>query len=123
MVDEDFRRWRVHLTAAAERDFRNILRWTSKHFGTVQASAYADTLTRAIEALTAGPRIVGARNRCEIAEGLMTLHVARGGRKGRHLVLYRIAPRSKAPVIEVLRLLHDSMDLPRHFDPEDGETR
>jgi len=44
----------------------------------------------------------------------MTLHVARAGRRGRHFVLYRIASPSEPPGIDVLRLLHDSMDPARH---------
>ena len=44
----------------------------------------------------------------------MTLHVARVGRRGRHLVLYRIAGASEPSTIDVFRLLHDSMDPVRH---------
>ena len=122
MAEEGVRRWRIRLAAAAENDFRNIIRWTSEHFGERQASIYSDTLSRALEALSAGPSIAGARERREIADGLMTLHVARGGRRGRHFVLYRAESQSEVSVIEVLRLLHDSMDLPRHLDPEGEDS-
>jgi toxin ParE1/3/4 len=40
------------------------------------------------------------------------MHVAWQGKKGRHFVMFRVAPER---VIEVLRLLHDSMDLSRHW--------
>lgn len=53
----------------------------------------------------------------DIAPGIRTLHVARQGRKGRHLVMFRVAPER---VIEVLRLLHDSMDLSRHWPNDDA---
>ena len=115
------RQWRIRLTSAAEDDFRNILRWTRERFGEAQARAYADTLTRAIQALTSGPHVAGARERTEVADGLMALHVARKGRKGRHLVLYRVGSPDDPPVIDVLRLLHDSMDLPRHFPSGDND--
>ena len=108
------RRWRVLLTAAAENDFRNILLWTSEQFGPAQARIYGETLTRAIQALTAGPHVAGSRRRDEIAEGLMTLHIARRGRRGRHLVLYRVGDAEGPATIDVLRLLHDTMDLLRH---------
>ena len=108
------RRWRIHLTAAAETDFRNILRWTSEHFGETQAHVYSDTPAAAIEALTEGPDVIGSRKSSAIGEGVRVLHVARGGRKGRHFVLYRVHPQAEPPAIDVLRLLHDSMDLPRH---------
>ena len=114
------RRWRIRLTAAAETDFRNILSWTSEHFGERQAHAYADTLTDAIEALTEGPDLSGSKKRNDIGEGLRVLHVAREGRKGRHFVLYRAESQADPPAIDVLRLLHDSMDLPRHSVSREG---
>ena len=46
----------------------------------------------------------------------MTIHVAREGENGRYLVLYRVDPEADTPTIDVLRLLHDLMDLPRHVD-------
>ena len=108
------RRWRVRLTATAENDFRNILRWTAQQLGHARARIYSGTPTRAIQALTDGPYFPGSRRRDEVAEDLMTLHVARVGRRGRHLVLYRSAGASEPSTIDVLRLLHDSMDLVRH---------
>ena len=108
------RPWRVRLAATAENDIRNILQWTHERFGDAQAQLYGETLTRAIQALTAGPHVMGSRRRDEIGEGLFTLHVARGRRKGRHLVLFRVGDKGTSRTIEVLRLLHDSMDLVRH---------
>ena len=66
-------------------------------------------------ALLEGPTIVGARERREIGKGVCTLHVARGGRKGRHFVLFRVS--SAVRQIEILRLLHDAMDLKLHTSP------
>jgi len=109
-------RWTVRLSAIAEADFKDIVRWTSKHFGETQAVAYAETLSMAVAALSQGPTIVGVKQRDEILKGLYSLHVARQGRKGRHFILFRLEPRGSGEVIEVLRLLHDAMDLPRHFD-------
>ncbi len=117
----DGRGWRIRLTTAAEVDFQNIVRWTSERFGEAQARQYAETLTRAIESLAAGPDVPGSRKRDEIAEGLMIVNVARRGRKGRHLVLYRVDRQEERPVIDVLRLLHDSMDPIRHVETGDEE--
>ena len=108
------RRWRVWLTTTAEGDFRNIFRWTAQRFGHAQARIHSETLTRAIQALTDGPYVAGSRQRDEISKGLMTLHVARVGRRSRHFVPYRIAGASEPSTIDVLRLLYDSMDLVRH---------
>ena len=117
------RQWRVRLTADAEGDIRDILRWTAAHFGDAQARIYARTLSRAIESLTAGPHIAGARERNEIRPGLMALHVARRGRKGRHIVFYRAGESAERPTVEVLRVLHDSMDIPRRFAGGRGDPR
>ena len=111
--------WPVRIAAAAEADFQDLLRWTVEHFGETQARVYAQTLSMALEALAPGPTAAGARARDEIAKGVFTLHVARNGRKGRHFVLFRIGRNEGREVIDVLRLLHDAMDLPRHVPPVD----
>lgn len=103
--------WRVRLTQQAERDLHDISRWTAEHFGARQAKIYAETVTLAIEALKDGPDILGVKLRDEIAPGICALHVARQGRKGRHFVVFRVGAEQ---AIDVLRLLHDSMDLTRH---------
>jgi toxin ParE1/3/4 len=105
-------RWTVRLTATAESDFKTIIAWTSEQFGDRQAGVYAATLSAAITALSAGPTAVGARQRREIGKGLFTLHVARGARKGRHFVLFRVGSNDRQ--VEILRLLHDAMDLGLH---------
>jgi toxin ParE1/3/4 len=102
----------VRLTASAEADFQNIISWTLEEFGDRQARIYSETLSVAIVTLAEGPRTAGARERREIGKGLFTMHVARGGRKGRHFVLFRV--RSAACQVEVLRLHHDAMDLKLH---------
>jgi toxin ParE1/3/4 len=104
--------WTVHLTATAEADFQTIIAWTLDRFGDRQARLYADVLSSAIVALTSGPATLGARERREIGRGLFTLHVARQGRKGRHFVLFRV--RRNRHRVEILRLLHDAMDLGSH---------
>jgi toxin ParE1/3/4 len=103
--------WTVRLTATAESDFQGIVAWTLEQFGDRQTRIYAETLLATLVALTGGPTTVGVKLRSEIGRGLFTLHVARGGRKGRHFVLFRIARGGGQRQIEVLRLLHDAMDL------------
>ena len=116
------RPWSVRLAAAAEADIQDILHWTVGQFGEAQARVYAETLSAALEALTAGPRVPGAKARDDIAKGLFTIHVARHGRRGRHFVVFRIGQDQGREVIEVLRVLHYAMDLPRHLPPID-ETK
>ncbi|GLR88106.1 hypothetical protein GCM10007857_48180 [Bradyrhizobium iriomotense] len=113
-------KWRVRLGAAAEVDFANILKWTTENFGARQSRVYRDTLVRAIGELADGPDVAGSKARDEIMPGLRTLHVARRGRRGSHFLMYRVAPRS---TIEIVRILHDRMDLQRHVPstPDEGK--
>jgi len=113
-MSADAHPWTVRLTKTAESDYQSIIAWTIRNFGDLQARIYADTLSAALVALAAGPSTVGAKERSEVGKGVFTLHVARGGRKGRHIVLFRVGSDEHRRQIEVLRLLHDSMELARH---------
>ena len=111
MVEE---RWRVRLGAAAELDFASILKWTAENFGARRSRVYRNVLVQAIGELADGPDVAGSKARDEIRPGLRTLHVARHGRRGRHFLMYRAAPKR---TIEILRILHDAMDIGRHVPP------
>jgi toxin ParE1/3/4 len=102
-------RWRVRLSEPAEQDFVAILSWTIDNFGRRQARVYRRTLIAALTALHDGPDVPGSADRHEIQPGVRSLHVARNGRRGRHIVLYRA---SGVTTIEVIRILPDAMDLP-----------
>ncbi len=116
-MTEDAHLWTVRLTKTAESDYQSIIAWTLREFGDRQARHYSDTLSATLLALTAGPAVPGAKERSEVGQGSFTLHVARGGHEGRHFVLFRVGP-NDGRHIDVLRILHDAMDLTRHIpDP------
>jgi len=106
--------WRVWLAESAQQDFFRILRWTTQQFGARQARTYETTLRSALKSLAAGPDTLGCRFRPELGTAVATLHAARQGRKARHLIVFRAS--QETSTIEVLRILHDSMDLQRHLD-------
>ena len=54
--------WTVRLSAAAEADYRQILRWMIENFGSAQPRNYADTLSSALQALGTGPSIMGVKD-------------------------------------------------------------
>ncbi|HKV15023.1 MAG TPA: type II toxin-antitoxin system RelE/ParE family toxin [Reyranella sp.] len=112
--------WRVRLGAAAELDFANVLKWTTENFGARQSRAYRDALVRAIAELADGPDLPGAKTRDEIMPGLRTLHIARHGRRGSHFLMYRSTPER---TIEIIRILHEGMDLQRHIPSARDESR
>lgn len=107
--------WTVRMSDTANADFDEILRWTAKRFGKNQAHAYAALLAEAVARLEGGPAIRGARQRGEIGTGLYTLPA---GRRGRHIILFRVSG-EQDEAIDVLRILHDAMDLARHVPEED----
>jgi toxin ParE1/3/4 len=105
--------WNIHLSDRAAADFHEILRWTAEQFGEMQARAYEATLASALEALGEGPGIAGVRAADDLKPGLRMLHAARKRRKARYIILFRAGALPNRE-IEVLRILHDSMDVKRH---------
>ncbi|NLT71240.1 MAG: type II toxin-antitoxin system RelE/ParE family toxin [Verrucomicrobiaceae bacterium] len=104
--------WVVRPTPSADRDFANILTTTCAKFGVRQARIYEATLMHALRALRTGPDTLGAKQRDDLPEGVLLLHVARQGRKGRHYIVFRVADEN---TLDVLRILYDGMDLPAHL--------
>ncbi|MDI7774681.1 type II toxin-antitoxin system RelE/ParE family toxin [Asticcacaulis sp. EMRT-3] len=104
--------WRIRFTAPAEIDFRRIIGYTEEQFGVRQAAGYRKLIRDALVALQHGPNIPGSAMRDEIHTGLRTYHIARRGKRARHFILYRA---SDDHIIEVIRILHDAMDLARHL--------
>jgi toxin ParE1/3/4 len=108
-------RWPVRLAAAAEADFHAILSWTADHFGVARMHVYGETLTAALDALDAGPTAPGVNLAVGLPQGFFMLHMARRRRKGRHVIVFRVRRDSNEEHIEVLRILHDAMDIARHL--------
>ena len=106
--------WTVRLADQAAQDVEDILDWTLEQFGPLQLEIYTDVINNALEALNAGPQLIDVRKRPELGDDVATLHVARHGCKGRHQLVLRVD--ETACLIEILRVLHDSMDLARHLD-------
>ena len=109
------RTWTVRLSNTAEADYDEILHWTAKQFGAAQATSYATLLAEALARLEHGPTITGARQRDDIGARLYTLHI---GRPGRHIILFQIGS-TRVETIDVLRILHDAMDIVRHVPWQD----
>jgi toxin ParE1/3/4 len=106
------------LSNAAEADFEDILLWTADRFGEEQARLYRGILRSAIASLREGPSIAGAKPRPDIAKSLHSLHAARERNRARRFVLFHIEGEMR---IEIVRILHDSMDLQRHLTLDDGK--
>lgn len=109
--------WKVRLSKKSEQDFESIIQWTYEYFGVRQTNVYEVTLKSAVTALLAGPNVLGGRPRAELGLDIWSLHVARGRRRGRHFLLYRAV--AATHTIEILRILHESMDIANQVSSED----
>lgn len=107
--------WNVRLVAVSEQDYLEVIKRSAQDFGSIQAEVYAETLEMAINALREdGPETIGVKEREEIGPGIFALHAARHKRKASHFLVFRVL---EIRTIEILRILHDRMDLARHIPP------
>jgi toxin ParE1/3/4 len=94
------------LTQLAVTDLRSIGRYTQTTWGREQRDRYLAKLDQSFHLLAQEPQLGRACD--DIRSGYRKYHV------GRHLIFYRMAPDG----IEIIRVLHDSMDIESHFDHE-----
>lgn len=91
------------LRPKAKRDIERIADYTFEQWGERQEEAYLKLLKQALEALVENPEI--GRSAEELSTGL------RKFKAGRHLIFYL----DSMPGIDVVRILHQSMDFERHL--------
>jgi toxin ParE1/3/4 len=106
--------WTVRLSKRAHADYQDILTWAAEEFGELQASAYREVLSSAIDALADGPGVAGVKKRSDLGCSVLALHVAPGRNKGRHVIFFHVVP-AQSHTIEVIRILHDALDFARHI--------
>jgi toxin ParE1/3/4 len=95
---------RYVLTSAARADVEAIWDYTAARWGVDQAETYLRAIQTTFQDLAAGQRI--AQSIDTIREGYFRCAV------GSHVVFFRRAP---AGDIQVIRILHNRMDVPRHL--------
>jgi toxin ParE1/3/4 len=94
----------IRKTPAAENDLIEIWSHTFESWGEDQADNYLDEIDLALRRVADHPEI-GADS-SEIRSGYRRIAA------GRHRIFYRI----RAEAVEVIRVLHVSMDASRHLD-------
>jgi len=104
--------WSVRFSKDVRVDIEAALRQTFEQFGSNQVNRYADLIQQAIIDIAQNPKSAFARHHPELGDNYWTFHIARRGKRARHVFYYRIAENS---VIELLRLLYDAMDPMRHI--------
>ena len=108
-------RWRIGLSLAAQRDFTDIIDWTVDRFGAGQAVRYAESIKAALDKLATGPDAIGSRVGARLPTGLRILPISRRGVRARHLLIFRVVGPTE---IEIVRILHEAMDIARHVEEE-----
>jgi toxin ParE1/3/4 len=97
---------RLRLSKLAYADLESVYVYTVDRWGVEQAEDYLHKLWDSLEAIKASPERFRLREAiypgCRICIS------------GRHAILYRVQGQS----VEVARILHGSMDLPRHVPPD-----
>jgi toxin ParE1/3/4 len=101
---------RLAISAAARRDIRRALDYSARQWGAGQRQRYRALIGDGLKALLDDPNHPASRARDEIFPGVRSYHIAKPGRPGRHLIVYRIGPDRD---VQVIRVLHDAMDLER----------
>jgi toxin ParE1/3/4 len=94
------------LSAKSLEDLKTIGRFTLKTWGREQRKVYLSKLDSAFHLLADQPHLGISRD--DIREGYRVYHV------GRHLIFYR----PKANYIEIIRILHDRMDVQTRLSDE-----
>ena len=109
----------ISIAEAARSDLDDILDWTTNAFGAVGRKRYEALIQTALTGLLVDPGRIGVRQRNDIGTGICTYHLSTSRKrttsaaqvaKPRHLVFFRL----QGNFIQVLRILHDSMDFTRH---------
>lgn len=103
----------VVILSRAQAQIADVLSYTLEQFGEAKYLEYRELIELALQTLETTP--MAGKHHPEIHPEAWTYHIARPGRKARHLLLYRI----RADV-EVARFLYDAMHLPRQRPKEWG---
>jgi toxin ParE1/3/4 len=120
---------RIFLAARAEQDIDDLLTYTVEKFGSSASNRYATLISVSVVDVATAPLRAESVDRSELGDGLRSLHLrhSRGQalqhgasvKHPRHVLFYRL---TTAETVEVVRVLHDSMDFNRHLAAGDAET-
>jgi toxin ParE1/3/4 len=102
---------KLALTDAAKADIRQILRRTREQFGPLQVPKYRSLISEARKRIKENPNL--GHHREGLPPDWRLFHISGRGRPARHFLLYIL--REAEELVIVLRVLHDAMDIPRHW--------
>jgi len=111
---------RFRLSGLAQIDVAHILDTSAEQWGTDARRRYAITLAAAMRKVAADPLGTMTQNRNDLARGIRSFHIryARSTEASEkvnrpvHILYYRVIG---PEFVEIVRVLHDRMDAPRHL--------
>ena len=92
------------LTSRAKEDLKNIALYTENVWGVEQRNIYLKQIDHAFHIITRSPK--QGRSCDYIRQGYYKYNI------GKHIVFYR---QISIKEVQIVRILHDSMDIPNHF--------
>jgi len=102
---------RLILTDAAKADVRKILRDTRVKHGPLQVPKYRALIAEARMRLRENPNL--GHHREGLPPEARLFHISQRGRPARHFFAYFVDPSDD--VLVVVRILHDAMNMPKHW--------
>lgn len=105
---------RASYRPAARADIRNALKTSSRDFGPHARRAYKTLIDHAVAMLCADACRAGVRRIDDLSDGVFLFHLRHARARGalpkdpRHLIVFTCDDAA----ITILRVLHDSMDVP-----------
>lgn len=96
--------YKIELTEAAENDLEAILNYTALQWGEHQVDVYSAVIEEALGMLHKNPDL--GRSQYGVSRQL------KGYNAGKHVIFYRV----EDTTIYVVRILHSSMNFPKHLD-------
>ena len=120
---------RLRIATTAKDDIEDLLAWSEGRFGVAARERYQDLLSRALLDIAGDMARPGMRFRPELGLNVFSYHLffsregaaKQPGRarakvlRPRHFLVGRIA---EPGLIDILRVLHDSMEVSRHLPEE-----
>ena len=100
------------LSKLADEDLLSIFRYTIETWGVDQVLIYLQLLEAATDQIVQNPFSVGSKAREDLAPGCRIF------RSSKHYFVYRI----KGGIVEIARILHESMDFERHIGDQDFDS-
>lgn len=98
----------IRFTEQADIDLLNIYTYSYRSWGEPQAVKYTDLLRDALNKIAVNPERIGTVDRSYLRPGYRSYH------QQRHLIFYRAVDN----YVEIIRFLHDSMDIDKQFSLE-----